>query len=116
MNITELTELWYKLVSLDHHKDRDCHWYINKIWSYGNPPIYRVEHYGYVYEDIGSEDFKEYKDAERYLRNEIENAIQIEIKWANKVLKERTSAGWGEYNIERANGILKLIKEYGENR
>ena len=36
--ITKLTELWYEIVGNDHHKDRDCHWYINKVWSYGEKP------------------------------------------------------------------------------
>ena len=37
--ITELTTLWYNIISLGHHKDSDCHWYINKVWSYGGEPV-----------------------------------------------------------------------------
>lgn len=46
--ITELTTKWYRYVGLDHHKDRDCHWYIQKVWSYGEEPYYYAYHYGYV--------------------------------------------------------------------
>jgi ABC-type thiamine transport system substrate-binding protein len=52
MNIEEeivyLSKLWYRYVGLDHHKDRDCHFYIQKIWSYGDAPYYQAHHYGYV--------------------------------------------------------------------
>jgi hypothetical protein len=49
--ITALTEKWCRYVGLDHHKDRDCHFYIEKRWSYGDPPKYRAQHYGYVAKD-----------------------------------------------------------------
>ena len=46
--ITRLTNVWYDYVSMSHHKDCDCHFYINKTWSYGEKPFYSVQHYGYV--------------------------------------------------------------------
>ena len=46
--ITELSSKWYQYVSLDHHKDQDCHWNINVTYSYGQPPIYQAAHYGYI--------------------------------------------------------------------
>jgi hypothetical protein len=45
--ITELTQRWYAFVRQDHHKDRDCHFYIEKRWSYGEPPTYTARHHGY---------------------------------------------------------------------
>lgn len=106
--ITKLTKLWYEIVSLDHHKDRDCHWYINKVWSYGNPPIYRVEHYGYVYKDIVSE-FDTYKEGKEALTEEIRTAIRKEKDWALGVLKDKTQ--WDATDIERANNILEIFKK-----
>jgi len=50
--ITELTDEWYTLIGPDHHKDRDCHWYIETKWSYGQPPKYIVQHYGYIINEI----------------------------------------------------------------
>jgi len=47
-DVTDLTEQWYKLIGPDHHKDRDCHWYIETKWSYGNSPEYCVVHHGYI--------------------------------------------------------------------
>lgn len=50
--ITALTARYYELVGRDHHKDRDCHWYVEKRWSYGGPPVYAVIHEGYCYDRV----------------------------------------------------------------
>lgn len=46
-DITKLVDEWMTLIGSDHHKDRDCHFMIELRWSYGNPPYYEVDHYGY---------------------------------------------------------------------
>jgi hypothetical protein len=75
--ITKLTEEWYSLIAKDHHKDRDCHWYINTKWSYGNSPIYIVEHHGYVHNHVSVE-CKSYDEALILLKEELEHAIKQE--------------------------------------
>lgn len=50
--ITKLTEEWYFLIGKDHYKDRDCHWYIETKWSYGQPPVYIIRHNGYILNEI----------------------------------------------------------------
>lgn len=50
--IDKLSEEWYELISGNHHKDKDCHWYIETRWSYGEQPEFRVLHNGYVTDDI----------------------------------------------------------------
>jgi hypothetical protein len=50
--ITNLTAEWYQLIGSDHHKDRDCHWYIRTSWSYGGSPVYVIEHRGYILDEI----------------------------------------------------------------
>lgn len=107
--ITPLTDLWYSIVSIDHHKDRDCHWYINKVWSYGKLPIYRVEHYGYIYHEEINQEFDDYEEAEEYLYKTIKEAINTEIEWSKKVLDNVEE--WGSDQAERAGKILKLVRE-----
>lgn len=46
--IIELSNFWYSYVNKDHHKDRDCHFYIKEVYSYGEKPYWRIEHYGYI--------------------------------------------------------------------
>lgn len=72
--ITKLTKEWYFLISGDHHKDRDCHFYINTVWSYGQKQKYRVEHYGYVFDNV-EEEFDTYREAAEYLLKTLKQMI-----------------------------------------
>ncbi len=74
--ITELTEKWYFLIGKDHHKDKDCHFYINTVWSYGQKQKYRVEHYGYIFRDV-EEEFNTYNEAAQFLLNKIKEMIKV---------------------------------------
>lgn len=49
--LTELSAEYYALVNRDHHKDGDCHFYIQKIYSYGDEPYWQYQflHYGYCW-------------------------------------------------------------------
>lgn len=73
--ITELTEEWRKLVVQDHCKDRDFHFYINTVWSYGQKQKYRVEHYGYIHKHV-EEIFDTYREAAEFLLNELHKMIK----------------------------------------
>ena len=88
--VVDLTGLWYSIVNLDHHKDKDCHWYINKTYSYGSSPIYNVEHYGYVYEEI-HKTFTNYTDAQSFiilhLIKAIRNQCYGEFEFSEQALK-----------------------------
>ena len=75
--ITELTAQYYNLISGDHHKDRDCYWTIETLWSYGRPPVYVVEHKGYLHETERAT-FDSYEGAMAFLRDELLEAIEIE--------------------------------------
>lgn len=75
--ITKLTDEWYFLIGKDHHKDRDCHWYIETKWSYGLPPTYEVQHWGYIRDEVRVVCFS-YNDALVALKTELENAIREE--------------------------------------
>jgi hypothetical protein len=75
--ITNLTDEWYNLIVKDHHKDRDCHFYINTVWSYGQDPVYRVEHYGYIVDEI-EEDFYSYDEAISFLEKKLKEIIKQE--------------------------------------
>ena len=77
-SLTQLTDEWYKLIGKDHHKDRDCHFYINTVWSYGQDPVYRVEHYGYIVDEI-EEDFYSYDEAVIFLEKKLKEIIKQEM-------------------------------------
>lgn len=75
--ITELSAQYYELIGGEHHKDRDCHWNIETLWSYGKPPVYIVEHKGYLHETEKAT-FDSYETAMAFLRDELIEAIEIE--------------------------------------
>jgi hypothetical protein len=72
--ITALAAEYYALVRRDHHKDRDCHWYIETRWSYDQPPKYIARHYGYVTEELDAE-HGSYREALVALRAYLREAI-----------------------------------------
>jgi len=73
--ITELTAEWYKIIGPDHHKDRDCHWYIETKWSYGQPPLYTIQHFGYILDDI-NENWSTYELALERLKETLTEEIK----------------------------------------
>jgi hypothetical protein len=87
--ITELTEEWYKLIGPNHHKDRDCHWYIETKWSYGQPPIYIMQHYGYIISEL-KETWKTYELALERLKE----ILTEEIKQYKIYKYDNEESGW----------------------
>jgi len=87
--ITTLTDEWYHLIGKDHHKDRDCHWYIETKWSYGYPPVYTVQHYGYIIDKI-EEECDSYEKALIVLRDILKERIEEE----KQSQKENEENGW----------------------
>ena len=87
--ITKLTDEWYHLIGKDHHKDRDCHWYIETKWSYGHPPVYTVQHFGYILDKI-EEECDSYEEALTFLRDILKERIEEE----KQSQKENEENGW----------------------
>lgn len=77
--ITKLTDDWYILIGKDHHKNKDCHWYIETKWSYGYPPKYSVQHFGYILDDI-VEECDSYDEALLKLKEILTEKIEEEKK------------------------------------
>ncbi len=54
----EATKEWFEYVSQDHHKDRDCHWFLNRVekFSYGDSKqgeeYWEMVHNGYIADEI----------------------------------------------------------------
>jgi hypothetical protein len=73
--ITELTDKLYNLLGREHHKDRDCHYYIKTRWSYGKPPVYVIVHNVYIFDDI-SEEWASYELACIRLKDLLEKNVK----------------------------------------
>jgi len=77
-DITVLTDEWYHLIGKDHHKDRDCHWYIETKWSYGLAPVYTIQHHGYILHDFEEVECTSYEDALKTLKDILIQKIKEE--------------------------------------
>lgn len=117
--ITKLTDLWYQYVNQDHHKDRDCHWYIEKIWSYGEEPYYIAYHHGYIINHWTSPKCATEELAQTLLRNK----LKWELKDAAESLSgteywdENDKIGFPSYELrgltkEKADAIINRIKDF----
>ena len=75
--ILSLTKEWYSLIVGDHHKNRDCIWSIETVWSYGEVPTYRVIHNAYIGEDVDIS-CSSYEEALEELAVALKDAIKLE--------------------------------------
>lgn len=61
--LTELTGQWMQTIRRQHHKDRDCHFVVERRLSYGDKPYWSAEHFGYWIERPFSKRCKTYREA-----------------------------------------------------
>lgn len=110
--IAKLVGFYYRTL-VDHHKDRDCHFYINTVWSYGRPAVYRVEHNGYINEF--DDEFPTYAEAEEFLRSKIEELIRAEIKHSEQAEPDNTGWGYSQDEIDaNRRHMASLEKDLNE--
>jgi hypothetical protein len=76
-----LTEKWMEVIGRDVHKDRDCHFHVEKTWSYGQEPIYVAAHYGYIGPEF-TENFSTYRAALTYMIGRLTEMIEGEAQEA----------------------------------
>lgn len=98
-----LLDFWYHYVNCDHHKERDCHFYIQKKWSYGSDLEYEVYHDGYMM-DIPYKEFETYDEALTYLVE----SLETEIESVHRVPKDWESDKY-DYNFA---GVVKVINKF----
>jgi len=108
--ITNLTAKWYKYVSLDHHKDRDCHWHIEKTWSYGEEPYYQAYHNGYIINNWVSPKCDTAEMAMTILRDKLKNEIKSAIVALEDMVGNQDALDWVNKKEEEVKNIIKEIQ------
>lgn len=106
--LLRLTAAWMEYVGRDHHKDRDCHWYIECDYAYGDAPEFTVSHQGYIGLDE-ARPADSYEHAKDVLLRMIRDAIREEKAWASRVLSD--PAEWESFDIESANLITEIQED-----
>lgn len=110
-DITKLSKIWYQYVGTDHHKDKDCHWYIEKYYSYGEPPYYQAFHWGYIGKDFEGTKCTTLEEAEEELRDTLLLYIDKEIKWVLSAIQKQVDnpeENW--YSLEELDRQLKILQ------
>ena len=105
--ITMLTAKWYRYVNIDHHKDRDCHLYIEKVWSYGDEPYYIAYHHGYIADDWTSPKCATEEMAQTFLHNKLEKLLITEIKRLQGLDEEELN--WQGITKEKRDQLVKEL-------
>ena len=103
----ELMVKWQEYVALDHHKDRDCHFYVELDFAYGTAVDHTVRHYGYIADEIeltGSG-----SDYSKTLIKAVKKAIISEKNWCDQVIEEGETGGWDKYQVAHANKWYALF-------
>ena len=116
--ITYLTSVWMKYIGPEHHKDRDCNFYIQKRWAYGNEPYYKAHHYGYVASDFEGTECDTAAEAEEELRDFLYLSIFKEEQWLKEVIAkaEKNEDGWGFEDLEERQSGLDRLKGWNDYR
>lgn len=87
--LLRLTDQHYEEVRRSgYYKDRDCHFFINKVWSYGDKPYWRIEHYGY-HTDL--DDYCDYQDKEY---NSYEKALKDLVSVMTTIVADLREKEW----------------------
>ena len=108
--ITALTEKWYKYVRLDHHKDRDCHWYVTKVYSYGEEPYYEASHLGYILDHWTSPRCGTEEMASTLLRDKLKRELHGAVMHLEEVLIDKDALEWLGHTKEEVKTAIKELK------
>lgn len=79
-SLADLIETYNTLIVKDHHKDRDCHFYITKTYSYGHFVGWNVVHKGYCNSIEGNYGFDSEGEAENFLKETLSKWIDEELQ------------------------------------
>ena len=107
--ILKMTEKWYAYVNLDHHKTRDCIWYIDIAYKYGEPAKYIASHNGYILDNWQSPECDTLEDAQDWLINKLERELEHAVVHIKEIiaLNGNEEAEW----MDPGNKAPKILKE-----
>jgi hypothetical protein len=107
--ITALTEKWYKYVNLDHHKNRDCYWYVTKVYSYGEEAYYEASHNGYILDHWTSPKCETEEMASTLLRDKLKRELQGVAMHLENVLIDEEALNWLGKSKENVEELIKEL-------
>ena len=101
-----LAEVWREMIAIDHHKTKDGHFSITKVWSYDHQVKYYASHRAYIGSDLDGDYRSTYAEAENDLIQHLLDQIEKQRKWATDVM---ASEEWAEWSGQEAKHMLEVI-------
>jgi len=99
-------------INLDGHKDRDCHWYIEQKWSYGDRPYFQALHWGYIGKDFTGSKCDTLQEAQEELRDALVMELHRAKVWLRREIttyeKNPDSIYWG--STKEYKDMLQLLE------
>lgn len=111
-SVKELAGIWCKAISTDHHKTRDCYFYIETKWAYGEDPKFVAVHNGYVARDLVGKERDSFEEAEADLRKFMTEIITNHYNWATTMSHDPDEMEWSGDIIQHVLDTLKPYFEY----
>jgi hypothetical protein len=104
--INRLLKLWYELIGSEHHKDRDCWFFIEREYSTYKTPSWNVRHNGYILKDY-SEPFSSFEKAQEGLIEFLAEACAKEISTIQE--NEANYPANEDFTINKLKELEKII-------
>lgn len=110
--VMDLSGKWCRYVRMDHCKSRDFHWYIEKRYSYGEPPKFYAYHNGYRADDWTSQEVDCEEDAMLLLADKLRRTVNGQIKEIKRQIKHTNDLPEDErwYSIEELQKELDALE------
>ena len=110
--IKDALALWYEIVGQDHHKDRDCHFYIEREYSTYRPGGWCAYHNGYILKDY-REEFPSFEQALQglltFLLESLAEEISITIQNFDQLVKDGIHKEEGREMFQKYMKRLEIL-------
>lgn len=110
--ILRLNLIYMDCITWDHHKDRDCKFYITQKFEYGHTIVYYVEHPGYINEYEEYEEFKTWRGAAEFLAVLIRGYIAELLEgYKEAKIDDVNIYGYSERDVKIMTDIYEQYKD-----
>ena len=105
VEILRLNYIYNHLIAWDHHKNRDCCFYIIQKFSYGSQIDFYIEHHGYINEYLDLRESKTWRAAAITLVELLRRIIVDQLE------HYKTSVADTKHPFGYTEGDVKMMKE-----
>jgi hypothetical protein len=108
--IERLLKLWYELIGGDHHKDRDCWFFIEREYCTYQEPSWNLRHNGYILSDY-TQSFDTFEKAQQGLIELLMESCAKEIDSIRKNPDEFAPTRNVEYADKKLSELGEIVQD-----